>query len=367
LTAQRDINIIFAINDISAWGAIKACQDLGVDPDQLIVLTFGLEGDRLKNVLMEGTYCKAGLAMFPEIVGPVCVEAAIAIQNNQALPGHLVTPYTILTPQTLPDIYTHTDQGWELRWDVVRKELDIPLELTMTTSHPAPLMPRRIGFIVPFMEHEWYQNLRDYMRSYAGRFGIEIEIVDVDEDLADEMDLRRREIARQAGELVQPGEVILVDGGPLGTYLAEELKSKESLTIITNSMPVFDVLRQNPENILISTGGAYRHSSQVLVGPQAEGALHELRADKLFLMVAGISFSFGLSHTNISEVTIKQAMIRSAREVILLADHTLLGQESTAQVAPLSVVNTLITDDALPASTRLDLTQRGIEIILATI
>jgi DeoR/GlpR family transcriptional regulator of sugar metabolism len=61
----------------------------------------------------------------------------------------------------------------------------------------------------------------------------------------------------------------------------------------------------------------------------------------------------------------KQAMIRSAREVILLADHTLFGQESVAQIAPLSVVNKLITDDVLPASIRLNLTKMGIQIVIA--
>ena len=93
--------------------------------------------------------------------------------------------------------------------------------------------------------------------------------------------------------------------------------------------------------------------------------MRELRADKLFLTVTGISLDFGLSHTNISEVTIKQAMIRSAREVILLADHTFFGQDSVIQVAAPTVVHKLITDDALPASVRLDLTKLGIEIILA--
>src|SRR5512133_2747685 len=117
--------------------------------------------------------------------------------------------------------------------------------------------------------------------------------------------------------------------------------------------------------MLILTGGAFRHSSRMLVGPTAEGALRELRADKLFLMVTGVSLSFGLSHTNISEVTMKQAMIRSAREVILLADHTYFGQESVVQVAPLTVVHRLITDDALPASVRLDLSKLGIHILLA--
>ena len=64
-------------------------------------------------------------------------------------------------------------------------------------------------------------------------------------------------------------------------------------------------------------------------------------------------------------MTVKQAMIRSAREVILLADHTSFFTESIIQVAPLSVVNVLITDDGLPPRIRLDLAKSGVRLILA--
>ena len=367
LTVYPQINIIFTINDILAWGAINACKDLERDADSLIVLPFGLEGDTLKGALLEASYVKAGLAMFPEIVGPTCIEAAILAYQHSPLPGQLVTPYAILTPETLLEWYARGESGWKLRWEVAKARLALPIGFDLTPSQPLAHLPRRIGFIVPFMEHEWYQNLTETMQSHAARFHIEFEIVDVDKNLEDEVDLRRREIARCAADLVSPGEVVLIDGGPLSNYLAEALLEKQSITIITNAMPVFDLLRGNPGIILISTGGAYRTSSQMLVGPTAEGALRELRADKVFLMVAGITFAFGLSHTNISEVTMKQAMIRSAREVILLADHTIFGQESIVQVAPLTVVHKLITDDALPASTRLDLSKLGIQIILANI
>ena len=89
-----------------------------------------------------------------------------------------------------------------------------------------------------------------------------------------------------------------------------------------------------------------------------------MRVDKLFLTVSGVSFDFGLSHTNVSEVTIKQSMIKSAREVILLADHTKFEQESFIQIAPIDVVDILITDNGLPASSRLQLNKAGIEVII---
>jgi DeoR family fructose operon transcriptional repressor len=365
LTVHKQINIIFAINDSTAWGAINACKDLHLDPESILVMPFGLEGDNLKNTLMEGAYCKAGLAMFPEIVGPACVEAAIAAFNHQQLPHNIVTPYVIVTSATLPDFYIKVGEHWELRWEAVKSQLSIPINIDLNNQHTLVKLPRRIGFIVPFSEHDWYKNLIVSMQKYASRLKIDFEVIDAEQNIKDEIDIRRRAIARSASEQIKPGEVILIDGGPIANYLAECLLERQNITVITNSIFIFDILKQNSELTLILTGGAFRHSSGMLVGPTAEGALRELRADKLFLMVTGASLSFGLSHTNISEVTMKQAMIRSAREVILLADHTYFGQESIVQVAPLTVVNKLITDDALAASVRLDLSKLGIQIVLA--
>ena len=103
-----------------------------------------------------------------------------------------------------------------------------------------------------------------------------------------------------------------------------------------------------------------------MVGPTAENALKELRADFLFLSVSGVTSDFDLSHHTVSEVTIKQALIRSSRKVILLADHTTFGADAGIQVAPLSVASILITDDALSPSTRLAISSSGIQIILAS-
>jgi DeoR family fructose operon transcriptional repressor len=365
LTVHPDINVIFAINDSTARGAIHACRDLQLDPAKIMVLTFGLEGDTLIDELMTGRYCRAGLAMFPEIVGLTCIEAAVAAYNHQPLSEQYITPHIVLTKESLPEYYTHEATGWKLNWAAARRRLNIPVPIETSTPRGAKRLPRQIGVTVPFREHEWYKNLSAILQENAARLKIGCQILEPDQSLRDEVDLRRRQIARLAAGLVNAGDVILIDGGEIANYLAEELKQKQDLTVITNSVTVFNALNRTPGMVLISTGGAVRYSSQVLVGPTAENALRDLRADKLFLTVSGIAFDFGLSHTNISEVTIKQAMIRSAREVILLADHTCFSHESVIQVAPLNVVNKVITDDALPASVRLDLSKLGLQLILA--
>jgi DeoR/GlpR family transcriptional regulator of sugar metabolism len=366
LTVYPQINLIFAINDITAWGAIHACRDMNIDPSNMTVITFGLEGDTLKNELMTPTsYCKAGLAMFPELVSLTCVEAAIAAFNKQPQPESYVTPHIVLTSATLTDFYQRTPDGWELDWETVRDKLTIPIQIEREKHHSVTDLPRRIGLIVPFIEHEWYKNLTVLLKDYADQYGIRLQVIDADQNIRDEIEVRRRQIANKAAALVEPGDVVLVDGGPIAMYLAEELKQKKDITVVTNSVVVFDVLNRTPGITLISTGGAVRYNTQMLVGPTAEGALKELRADKLFLMVSGISLDFGLSHHTISEVTIKQAMIRSAREVILLADHTAFGAEVGIQIAPLKAAHKLITDDAITPSTRLEISKAGIQILLA--
>jgi DeoR family fructose operon transcriptional repressor len=362
MQVNPDINIIFCINDTVATGAIQACKELDIDPNRLMILTFGLEGDTLKDELVCCRYLKAGLAMFPEIVGPACIEAAVDAFNGVELPAHLVTPHAILTAGTLGDVYEKRDNEWHLKADRLAAKLAIPAGHRRESGGR---LPRKIGFVVPFSEHEWYKNLVTAMQQHAESLGIELAIADAAENLKDELVLRKLGIAQEAANLVKPGDVILIDGGQVTTYLAEALAEKTDITVITNAMSVFDALRDRPAITLILTGGLLRHASQTLIGPTVETVFRELRADRLFLAVTGASLDFGLSHTNLAEVTVKQAMLRATREVILLADHTKFEQESVVQIAPIEVVNKLITDNALPASTRLDLTKLGIEYILA--
>lgn len=365
LTVYPQINLIFAINDTTAMGAIDACRDLEIDPAGMSVITFGLEGETLKNELMaKGSYCKAGLAMFPEIVSLMCIESAIVAYNQQTLPVSHITPHIVLTADTLPNYYSRTSSGWDLNWDTVRRNLTIPIEIEREKPRSLSSLPKQIGLIVPFIEHEWYKNLTVLLKKYAQEYGISLQVIDADQNVRDEVDLRRRQIANKAATLVESGDVVLVDGGPIAPYLAEELKQKKGITVITNSVVVFDTLNRTAGITLISTGGVVRYSSQLMVGPTAEGALKDLRADKLFLMVSGINLGFGLYHDTFSEVTIKQAMIRSAREVIVLADHTAFGAEVGIQVAPLDVAHKLITDDGLPPSIRLEISKTGIQIML---
>ena len=226
LMVHPQVNIIFGINDATAWGAIKACEYLLIDPKRMVIASFGLEGATLRNSLLSCDYCKVGLAMFPEIVGEVCLETAIAAFNQQPIPLITLTPYAIVDENELKKYYTNEAGIWHLRCEAMKDLLQLPFGLGQPRLSANLRLPQRIGFILTYGEHEWYQNLIASMRQLAQAYGIEIEVADAEETLKDEVDHRRREIARQAAREVHVGDTILLDNGPITSYLAEELNRR---------------------------------------------------------------------------------------------------------------------------------------------
>ncbi len=248
MAVHPQINLIFAINNSTARGAISACQGLQVDPNKMVVVTFGLEGDTLREALVQDSYLKIGLAMFPEIVALACIDAATGAYLGRPLPDRYLTPHVVLTAQTLPDYYSKSAAGWKLNWEAVRANLDLPEPLEKAPCFNEANAPIQIGLVVPFTEHEWYQELTHYVQEYASQCGAGLHIIDVDQNVQEEMEARRRAIARKAAGLVEAGEVVLVDGGPMATYLAEALHDYNDITVITNSMDAFNALNPKPRN-----------------------------------------------------------------------------------------------------------------------
>ena len=87
--------------------------------------------------------------------------------------------------------------------------------------------------------------------------------------------------------------------------------------------------------------------------------------DKAFIVAAGFSSSFGLSSVNANEAEVRRYMIDAAREVVVLADHTVLGIDSDVHVTGLQDIDTLITDMGVLPTLRLEYAQQGKTILVA--
>ena len=117
-------------------------------------------------------------------------------------------------------------------------------------------------------------------------------------------------IAAAAAELVEPGMAIAISAGTTTHALARRLVDTPRITVVTNSIPVADVLYHGgrPDQAIILTGGV-RTPSEALVGPFAVAALRTVHVDLVFVGVHGMDPHSGFTCPNLLEADTDRALI----------------------------------------------------------
>jgi DeoR/GlpR family transcriptional regulator of sugar metabolism len=182
------------------------------------------------------------------------------------------------------------------------------------------------------------------------------------------MTAEKRAIAQRAAELVEPGSSIGISAGTTTYELARLLRGIPELTVVTNSVPVAQLLHDSPtEGQRVVLTGGVRTPSDALVGPVAVTALRTLHVDRLFLGAHGNDAKAGLTTPNLVEAETNRALVASARQVCILADHTKVGVVGLSTFIDLSDVDLLITDDGLSPRARAVLVEQVDSLIVAKV
>lgn len=184
-------------------------------------------------------------------------------------------------------------------------------------------------------------------------------------DRAHEQADEKRRIGAAAAALIHDGETIFLSSGTTTLEVARHLRERMELTVITNSLPVLNLLAGAPEITLIALGGMLRRSEMSLIGHVTELALAELRADKVIFGIRAIDLEHGLTNDYLPETMTDRTILRIARTVIVVADHTKCERTSAAYVAPITAMQTLVTDDAAPPAFVAALRERGVQVVVA--
>jgi DeoR family fructose operon transcriptional repressor len=112
-------------------------------------------------------------------------------------------------------------------------------------------------------------------------------------------------------------------------------------------------------------GGRVRGLTQAAVGEQALRVLDTLRVNVAFIGTNAISVGHGLSTPDTEEAAVKRAMVHSARYVVVVADSSKVGREDLVSFAPINRVDVLITDAEIGDTDRAQLTDHGVEVVVA--
>lgn len=172
-------------------------------------------------------------------------------------------------------------------------------------------------------------------------------------------------IGKLAVQLIHSGDSVTLDVGTSTVEVARNLVERQNLTILTPCFQIAGLLCENPGIRLILTGGILRPGELSMVGHLAERVFEEFHVDKLFIAAAGIDFEAGLTEYNVEDTLVKKAMIRTAKQVILVADASKFNRVAFTTIAPLDVVNTVITDKSVDPSIVTKLLDLDIDVMLA--
>lgn len=172
-------------------------------------------------------------------------------------------------------------------------------------------------------------------------------------------DEAKQRVAEHAAALVDPAEVVAMNGGTTTTAVARAIAARtdlptsadHELTIVTNALNIAAELVLRPHLRTICLGGMARRESYELHGPLAALSLNELRLDTLILGAEAFSAEGGAQCRHLDEAGINAEMVRRARRVIGVATAGKLNRTALARICPIDSLHILVIDrDADPAA-----------------
>jgi len=176
---------------------------------------------------------------------------------------------------------------------------------------------------------------------------------------------KKRKIGLKAASLVGEGETIILDAGSTTTEIAHNLLGRSSLTVITNALNIALMLGAEPGFAVHMPGGQFKAPTLSLSGDKAADYFQDVLAGKLFLATAGVALDSGLTLPSFADLQLKQAMIRAASHVYLVADSTKIGRSAFTRLGTLDLIHSFITDDGIRDVDVRAFENRGIKVIIA--
>lgn len=157
---------------------------------------------------------------------------------------------------------------------------------------------------------------------------------------------RKKAIAACAYEYINDRDTIILDDASSSFYLALHIKehSEKHIAIVTNSLLVGNELEGVKHIELYMIGGYVGGHLAATMGEAAVTNMAQFHVDKAFIGVHGINFDVGITSIATPQMQVKQAILKAAEQVFVLADSSKFGGGYLSVICPLKKIYKIITD-----------------------
>ncbi|WP_338463700.1 DeoR/GlpR family DNA-binding transcription regulator [Franconibacter daqui] len=173
----------------------------------------------------------------------------------------------------------------------------------------------------------------------------------------------KRAVSRKAAALIQPGQVVIIDGGTTTTEMIKQLPTDLPFTAVTHSPGIAVGLVDFPRIDVILIGGRLYKHSVVTVGASMLESINRINADLFFMGVTGVHKNAGFTTGDYEEASVKRALSARAAETVVMASQEKLNSASAFAIGPLSLASTLVVDGELDAELSALLKKQRVTVI----
>jgi len=142
---------------------------------------------------------------------------------------------------------------------------------------------------------------------------------------------------------------LILNLGTTTEAVARALIHHSNITVVTNNMNVANILLENPGCEIMVAGGALRRSDGGLVGELTTQFFEQFKVDYAVVGTSALDHDGDMLDFDLAEVRVSRAILQLARKTFLVTDHSKLGRTAPARIASLSEIDTVFTDQPLPA------------------
>lgn len=174
----------------------------------------------------------------------------------------------------------------------------------------------------------------------------------------------KNKIGKRAVELVQEGDIVIIDNGTTTEKLTQNLPSDINFTAVVYSANNLLHLLGKPNVDVVMPGGVFHRDTGMFESEEALSLVNNIRATKVFLSAAGVNERLGVTCAFPYEVQLKKHAIENSLEVILLADSTKFEKVLPSFICSLPRVSKIITDNGIDLKWIKILADLNIELII---
>lgn len=175
----------------------------------------------------------------------------------------------------------------------------------------------------------------------------------------------KKAIAKKAINIIEEGDIILLDAGTTCLELAKLLGNKEIIVITNDPFIIYELLDKEKISLYSLGGKLKREGSYVFCGSDAQRNLRNYNVTKCFFGTSALNMKQGLMVFSVEEAELKREMILCSKQKICLVDSSKFNKIAFTSFSSIKSLDAIITDKNVSQDDVNALKKIGVDVLLA--